>query len=160
MAEDPAGAFEGVFLRLYPRVLVLTGRILGSREDAEDAAAEGFARAYVNWGSVGAADHRDAWICRVAMNAAVDIARKRQRVGEMHAAPTAESVDLRLALAAALGALPVRQREAIVLRHLVGLPEREVAAALNISRNTVKRHLQRGRMSLRRSLGSVEEVLS
>jgi len=63
-------------------------------------------------------------------------------------------VVLRIALVQALRRLPRRQREAVALRYLVDLPDREVAAALGVSVGSVKVHLHRGLASLRSSLGS------
>ena len=53
---------------------------------------------------------------------------------------------------AALRRLPARQREAVVLRHCLGLQEDEVAEAMNISRGTVKSASSRGIASLARML--------
>ena len=129
-------------------------RILGSVPDAEDAAAEGLARALVDWPKVGSLPHRDAWILRVTINASIDIARRRRRETEEPATPassddSSDATILRMTLVPALLALPRRQREAIVLRHMAGFSEREVAATLGVSHNTAKKHLQRGMLRLR-----------
>lgn len=63
----------------------------------------------------------------------------------------------RLALVDALRALPRRQRDVVVLRHLSGLSEQEVAAALKIAQGTVKTHLRRGMAALRGRLADGEE---
>ena len=52
----------------------------------------------------------------------------------------------------ALLALSPKQREVVVLRYLVDLPEAEVAKAMRCSVGTVKTHASRGLASLRRSL--------
>lgn len=65
----------------------------------------------------------------------------------------AASVDL----AIGLRALPRRQREAVVLRHLSDLPEAAVAAAMGCSTGAVKQHTARGLAALRRALGENEE---
>jgi RNA polymerase sigma factor (sigma-70 family) len=53
---------------------------------------------------------------------------------------------------AALRRLPARQREAVVLRHCLALPEGEVAQAMNVSRGTVKSATHRGLAALARIL--------
>ncbi len=53
---------------------------------------------------------------------------------------------------AALRALPGRQREAVVLRHCLGLSEQEVARAMNVTRGTVKSASHRGITALARIL--------
>lgn len=45
--------------------------------------------------------------------------------------------------------LPPRQRETVALHYLADLSQRDIAAALDISVNSVKKHLQRGLASLR-----------
>jgi RNA polymerase sigma-70 factor (sigma-E family) len=58
----------------------------------------------------------------------------------------------RSAVVAALRDLPVRQREAIVLRYYADLSEAEIAAAMGISRGAVKSHTARGMAALRAAL--------
>jgi len=65
-----------------------------------------------------------------------------------------------LALAEALRTLPMHQRQAIVLHHLVDLPVEEVAAILGTRSGTIKSWLARGRRTLATRLGDPEEVLS
>jgi RNA polymerase sigma-70 factor (sigma-E family) len=68
-------------------------------------------------------------------------------------APSAEQGALarleHAAVLTALNALPVRQREAIVLRFYLDLSEEQVACAMNISRGAVKAHTARGKAALR-----------
>jgi len=49
--------------------------------------------------------------------------------------------------------VPAREREAIVLHHLHGLPVTEVAALLGAGENTTKTWLRRGRERLRKQWG-------
>ena len=53
---------------------------------------------------------------------------------------------------AALRTLPVRQREAIVLRFYADLSEAEIATAMGISRGAVKSHTTRGMSALRAAM--------
>jgi RNA polymerase sigma-70 factor (ECF subfamily) len=60
----------------------------------------------------------------------------------------------------ALGSLSTRQREALVLRYVVDLPLEEIAEAMSISPETVRKHLDRALSSLRSTLGpQAEEVI-
>jgi DNA-directed RNA polymerase specialized sigma24 family protein len=61
-------------------------------------------------------------------------------------------------LVQALGSLPVRQRQAIVLHYLADLPVAEIAQALAVPSGTVKSLLARGRRALAAKLGEPEEV--
>jgi RNA polymerase sigma factor (sigma-70 family) len=101
---------------------------------------------------------------RVAMNLAADRARKLRRqtraILRMGPPPEAPEVSVEtLARVEALGTLPVRQRQAIVLHYLVGLPVEEVAQTLRAPAGTVKSLLSRGRRALAARLGEAEEVL-
>ncbi len=67
---------------------------------------------------------------------------------------------VRLVLSAGLLNLAPRQRQAVALRYLGGLSDREVAQALGISLGSVKTHIHRGLNALRARLGaSLEEVV-
>jgi RNA polymerase sigma-70 factor (ECF subfamily) len=106
----------------------------------------------------------EAWVRRVAMNLAADRARKLRRqaraILKMGPPPAAAEVSVeRLALVEALRTLPVRQRQVIVLHHLVGLPVEKVAQTLRMPAGTVKSQLSRGRRALAARLGEAEEVL-
>lgn len=157
--------FEEWFRVTLPVVRRAVRSIVSSAVESDDVAAEAFARALVRWPRVRDLPHRDAWVIRVASNLAIDTVRTRsrrerilivQRAVEALPDSTEASAE-RLALVLALGRLPRRQREAIALRYLVGLPEAEVAAVLGISPNTVKTHLSRALSSLRDSLGPTWE---
>jgi RNA polymerase sigma-70 factor (ECF subfamily) len=47
-------------------------------------------------------------------------------------------------LAHAIAAMPEKMREAFILRRVHGLPQREIASQMNISENTVEKHISRG----------------
>jgi RNA polymerase sigma-70 factor, ECF subfamily len=65
-----------------------------------------------------------------------------------------------VALLEALRTLPMRQRQAIVLHHLVDLPIEEVARTLGTRPGAVKSLLARGRRALANRLSDPEEVLN
>jgi RNA polymerase sigma factor (sigma-70 family) len=128
--------------------------MLGDEALAEDVAAETFIRTLVRWAKVRDLPHRDAWILRVATNLCIDHLRRRRRdrrLLEQAAPPPHADLDpaLRLDLVRALAALPKRQREVVVLRHVAGLGEAEVADAMGVSINTVKTHGARALAQLR-----------
>lgn len=157
LARDES--FDEVFRRLFPRTVELSRRIVGDRTSAEDMAAEALARALERWHRVRDLDYLDAWVLRVAANLSISEARKRPP-------PIVPAVDnpgldpaSRLALVAALAKIPRRQREAICLRYLGGFTDQEAAQALGCATGTLKSHLHRGLVGLRRQLGeAIEEV--
>ena len=147
------GGFDDAFDTLFPQAARLAFRILGHRAAAEDVAAEALARALANWSRVASLPHRDAWVLRVAVNLAVDAARKKTPAQMLSSGLDAgEVATMRVALARALGSLPRRQRETIGLRFLTGLTDGEVAGILGISEGTVRTHVRRGLRSLRLQL--------
>jgi RNA polymerase sigma factor (sigma-70 family) len=159
---DDDERIEEFFSELFALAYRVGYRVLGDVTGAEDVAAETVARAVVHWPRLDHPIRRRAWVAKVAANLAVDVARARARRPVGAPATTedhSDSTSLRLALASALAGLSTRQREVVVLRYLADLPEAEVASALGVSLNTVKKHTARGIAALRRSLGpTLEEV--
>ena len=153
--------FDEAFDELFPRAVRLGTRLLGDRAAAEDVAAEALARTYARWSKVGRLPYRDGWVLKVTTNLAIDRLRRRPpEVSPAYGEAFEDAVDLRLALNAALLTLAPRQRQAITLRYLGGMSDREVAQALNISLGSVKTHIHRGLRGLRVRLGSgLEEVV-
>jgi RNA polymerase sigma factor (sigma-70 family) len=147
--------FEDWFRALYSSALGVARRLLSEPSEAEDAVAEAFARALVAWRRVRGLPYRDAWLLRVVANVAIDQVRRHRQAPAVDVAVEAEddAAVLRVALSAALRALPKRQREAIVLRYLAGLSTAEVASYLHISPESVKEHVARGVVKLRDRLG-------
>jgi RNA polymerase sigma factor (sigma-70 family) len=148
---ERAAEFEDCFPDLLRVALGAARRILGGGAVAEDVAAEALARLWLRWNRLGQADHRDAWLVRVATNLALDHVRRRTpTVADRDPAPdAADAVVVRHSVALALARLPRRQREVLALRHLHDLSVVETAEALGISVNSVKRHQQRGFAALR-----------
>jgi RNA polymerase sigma factor (sigma-70 family) len=146
--------YDEWFLSCFPRAVSAACRI-ACLADAEDAALDAFALAFLRWHRVGLLPWRDGWAVRVSFNNALATARRRPEA--LSTEPFYESqesdVVLRMALLDALRRLPRRQRETLALRYFLDLPERDVASTLKISVNSVKVHLRRGLDSLRTALG-------
>jgi RNA polymerase sigma-70 factor (ECF subfamily) len=129
----------------------VSSRIVRSREDAEDIAQEAVLRANQDWARIGG--YARPWIVRVATNLAIAQLRRdgRQYPLVIDDSEVDPHVELRLDLAEAVAALPVRQRQAVVLRYLADHDEATVARLLGCSRGSVKRHLHRAVQALRAS---------
>lgn len=135
--------------RLYDCLYALTG----NAAEAQDAVQEAYARAWQRWSTVGEYADPEAWVRTVARRIAVSRWRRaRSALRAYHRAgpppdlpgPNADVV----ALIGALAQLPMPQRTAVVLHHLVGLPVAEVAQETNVPVGTVKARLSRGRRAL------------
>jgi RNA polymerase sigma-70 factor (ECF subfamily) len=150
MADDGFAVF---YASSYRRLLGQLFAVTGDLAEAENVLQEAYARAFVRWSRVRGYDRPEAWVRRVAINLAAMAdrslrrrARALLRLGPPPVVPelSPELLDLRDALAA----LPLGQRQVIVLHHLVGLPVEEVARELRLATGTVKSRLARGRAAL------------
>ena len=158
-ANGDPGAARALTLRLTPRVLGFSARMLSDRSEAEDVAQEAMLRLWRMAPDWQQGEARVAtWLYRVASNLCLDrLRRSRPRgLGDM-AEPedTTPGVVARmieadrvLALDAALAALPDRQRQAVVLRHIEGLSNPEIAAVMDIGVEAVESLVARGKKGL------------
>ena len=128
---------------------------------AEEAVAEAFARAYASWPTVRGHASPAAWVVRVAINADISWWRRRRREttvvdGDLDGLAHAPSGAREEVLDAmeAVRRLPARQREVVVLRHLLDLDTATTAAVLGIAEGTVTAHLHRAHTTLRAGLAA------
>lgn len=160
VGEGDAGAVRQLVALKLPRLLALATRLLGDRVEAEDVAQETFTRAWrqaAQW-RPGAALF-DTWLHTVALNLCRDRLRhKRERASgtvpdQVDPSPTADGLldeeERSRAVAAAIAALPERQREAILLVHYQDLGNVAAAEVMEISVEALESLLARGRRTLR-----------
>lgn len=155
-------AFALLVRKYDRRALTTAWRILGNREDAFDATQEAFVRLFRFLDRID--DSRDvgAWIYRIVVNACYDLlkARKRtddlrvqvERIGPGEEPAVDEALDHRREgerVLAAIAQLPLKERTALVLRDLEGLPTAEVAKILQSSEVTVRSQICAARAKLR-----------
>ena len=152
-------SFDDRFAALAAVAYRVAYRLLGDRSDAEEIAQEALARAYVRWRKV--SDHDEPWVARVATNLAIGRWRKRKptivfedELGAPTPGPDALALE-RIGLIEAIARLPRRQREAITLRYLADLSEREVAEAMHTTVGSVKQHTYRALARLRVDLAPI-----
>jgi RNA polymerase sigma-70 factor (sigma-E family) len=161
MAHPPDDAgFAAWYEKEAPRLTTTVAAAVGDRDRAEEAVAEAFARAYARWRRVAAMASPEGWIVRVAVNHVRGRQRRtatEQRKAPMLATrpePAPGAVDEELW--AAVLELPERSRQAVVLRYVADLPEKEVARIMGVSRGTVATTLSRARASLQDRLTAEE----
>jgi RNA polymerase sigma factor (sigma-70 family) len=130
--------------------------VVGSPQLAEDQVAEAFARAWASWRKVRRHPAPRAWVVRTALNTGASWWRRRRRELPLAdhdlAAPGDLGDGLDASLLTAWGRLPPRQREVIALRIFLDLDTDTIASQLGIEAGTVRMHLSRGVMALRREL--------
>jgi RNA polymerase sigma-70 factor (ECF subfamily) len=160
-------AFEGVVRRYTPVLYSLAYRLLGAREEAEEAVQETFLRAFRALPRFRLGRRFHPWLYAIALNYLRTRYRRERRRAALRARPLEEALDVpgapqtgadpageveraaaeRLAQEALEG-LPSRYREVFVLRQIEGLAVREVAEILGLPEGTVKSFLHRGRALL------------
>lgn len=149
--------------RVTPRVLAYAARLLGGdRAEAEDVAQETMLRLWRVAPQWRQGETRvTTWAYRVATNLCIDRQRSRGRRRQValddapEVADGAVGAEARLqeagrmaALEAALADLPDRQRQAVVLRHLEGMTNPEIAAIMEIGVEAVESLTARGKRAL------------
>ncbi|MBA2299476.1 MAG: sigma-70 family RNA polymerase sigma factor [Chloroflexi bacterium] len=142
----------------------LSFAILADEADARDAAQDTFVTAWRQIGKLRDPERFDAWLQRVAVNAArmTHRARRRRGVREIPASrvtgvdglpATASPADADAAtLDLAMRRLPVEQRTILVLHHLEGHPVAVLAEILEIPLGTVKSRLHAARQALQAAI--------
>jgi RNA polymerase sigma factor (sigma-70 family) len=144
--------FEGFFMSSFAKVRAAAARIIGPSL-AEDLAVEAFARAFARWGRVSKLESPEAWVVRVATNAALDeVRRKKAFLPVIVARDAPADIVEREDVVSAIRSLTRRQQEVVVLRYIVDLSEAEVGRVLHMSTGSVKTHLHRAILRLRDQL--------
>jgi len=171
-AGGDAAAARALTARLTPRVMAHAYRLLGDRAEAEDVAQEAMLRLWKIAAEWRPGEARvTTWLYRVVANLATDRLRRRKRMGPaLDQVPEpaderpgpAEALQARARAAAvqmALDALPERQRQAVVLRHIEGLGNPEIAAIMEIGIEAAESLTARGKRALRAALAGRREEL-
>jgi RNA polymerase sigma-70 factor (sigma-E family) len=169
-AADHDAEFAAFMLTASPPLARLAWLLCGDEHRAEELVQQALVRTYLAWPR---ARDRDplAYARRVLSNQRIDTWRLRRREVLMSPAALPETARAggddqhasRDLLVRALGTLTPRQRRVVVLRHMVGLSEAEVAADLGVSLGTVKSTSSRALRTLRGVLADradVQDVLT
>jgi len=155
--------FERMVHEHKDRVFAASLAMTGNRHDAEEVAQDTFFRAYRALMTYPAERVRElkekAWLHRIAVNVVRNrVRRVRPRLVELngsepdHSPGTEAQAIERMQideLATRVAELPIRFREAVVLRHVRELSYAEVAEALGQPVGTVKANVHRGLKLLR-----------
>jgi len=152
--------FDRLYRMTYQRIFATLVLILRNPASAEDATQEAYLRAFAAWSRWKQDAPAEAWIYRIALNVAFTH-RRRERLHEIGEVlrrlgrpklPDPSELD-RTDLKRELRALPPKQAAAIVLRHLHGFSNREIAGALAVPERTVASRLAAAKNRLRSRLG-------
>jgi RNA polymerase sigma-70 factor (ECF subfamily) len=161
-ARDGDAAAYAALIRRHQDVAFRTAMLItGHAQDAEEAAQDGFLKAWRALGRFRDGEPLRPWLLTIVANEARNRRRsagRRERLALRAAAaevpPGPEEPRLGTGeLAAALGRLRHDDRVVIGCRYLLSLSEAETAAALGVARGTVKSRLSRALERLRAEVG-------
>ena len=177
MVREPAGFREFVTQR-SPALLLTAWMLTGDAHTAEDLLQTALARAWPHWSRIHD-QHPEAYVRRVMVRTNAswwsrrwrgerpteDLAGAAAGAGDRDVRPARPETDDpqrgipdRLDLARALRALPVRQRQCVVLRHFEDLSVADTARAMGCSEGTVKSQTAKALASLRTAVEREENV--
>ena len=158
-------AYARLVDRHFDRCARIALRIVGNREDAEEALQDAFFRAYTALGDYEERERFSAWLTRIVVNQCRTVlARTRRReavfldldAAELSfAAVGTEAQDSWADLERALAQLPAPQREALVLRYADDLTYEEMARITGAGESALKMRVQRAFARLRALLSEV-----
>ncbi|PYQ23470.1 MAG: RNA polymerase subunit sigma-24 [Acidobacteria bacterium] len=167
--QGDSSAFDALVRRWDRKVQGAIYRLVGPSEDVRDLSQETLLKAYRGLRTFKKEARFSSWLYQIALNVCRD--RMRRGRGRSYvsfdeltdggespgeagrsALELIESRDLSRQVAAAVAALPVEQREVIVLKEYQGLTFVEIAEALDVPLSTVKTRLYRGLGQLRQQL--------
>lgn len=163
-------AFDLIVDRFERRVFAVALSICRHHEDARDVAQDVFLTALRSLSGFRGDAQLGTWFHRVAVNASLDLVRRRRRrdaagLEELEEQPSEDPGPEGEAIASvrarevhrALGRLGEEHRIVITLHDLQGLDYAQVAETLAVPVGTVKSRLHRARLQLARELGHLRE---
>src|SRR5574341_1699273 len=154
-------AFATLVERYQRRAFAVALRMLGRRQDAEDAVQQTFLRLYEGRAAYDSRWRLSTWFYRILINTCVDELRRRRPqvplenwddAADDSPHRSVETAERDRLLQEALRTVPVEARIVLTLYYGDGLGYREIGTIRGISVNTVKTHLRRGRLALRKAL--------
>jgi len=160
-------AFGLIIRRYEPGLLRFATRMLGSRDAAADAVAEGLVRAYRHLASCRDPNRLRTWLYRIVSNRCKsELARQPTGSISLDDAPplpdpgsvetTLERAEQLAMVERALAKLSSDKREAFVLKHVEGMSYEEMAAATGERIPTLKMRVHRAREALLKALEETE----
>jgi RNA polymerase sigma-70 factor (ECF subfamily) len=166
LARGDARAFDAIYAEHRPRVYSFLVRLSGRRDVAEDLLQETFLRLATRAGSLRPDTRIGAWLYTVARNLFLDDRRSRvvdrDKLTELRAVGREEggvspfealaATEAERALEHALAALPLAQREVLLLVAVEKMSPAEVATMLGATAETVRQRLSRARAMLAEAL--------
>lgn len=176
--EGDSEAFRSLVERHSRYVFNVAYRLTTSASDAEDVVQTTFLRAYQQLSRFEARADFRTWLHRIAVNCSIDLIRSRRHRevghdpqdleyesaagGDHKTAPGPDrlllSSEIRDRVSEGLAQLSASERLAFTLRHVEGLPIRDVAAAMGLKTEAAKNSIFRAVRKMRTALEPFVEV--
>jgi RNA polymerase sigma-70 factor (sigma-E family) len=157
-AWDASEVVTEIYRDHYNQLVRLAVMLVHDVQTAEEVVQDAFEAMHLAWRRLRESEKALSYLRQATVNKSRSVLRHR-KVVEMHApkpAPDEQSAEHaaltlieRSAVASALRTLPVRQREAVVLRYYGDFSEADIAKAMGISRGAVKSHTARAMAALK-----------
>ena len=156
-------AFREIYQKASGYVYTLAYRVVNTKHDAEEVTQDVFLKIHRSLGSFRFESSFKTWLYRIAVNTALNHAKKRSRVTtheveevfedpatvtQPDAGKRLEAGETEQRLKVLLDQLNPDQRACIVLREIEGLNYQGIANSLGININTVRSRLKRARETL------------
>jgi len=159
-----SAAWEEIVQRYHRRIYNVCYRFAGDAENAQDLTQEAFIKALQRQDQLKDIEKAAHWLSRIASNTAIDFLRRNGKVNfceiDTLIEPLSEPSDSpeqgvlrnehRTYLEQGLTVLTERERTALLLRDVEGLPADEVAQQMNCSKATVRSHIANARIKFRK----------
>lgn len=170
IAPDVAAQVARLFFEEAENVSKAARRAASDQREAEDLVQEAFQAAAMNWDRIAtySPDKRRAWLCRVAINKAIDCYRlgRRAQLGAdpnmPEVAPSAEETALtrieKDRCWQAIKEMPLKQRTVAYLRWHEEWTAKEIAENLGIAASTVRVHLRNALIAAKAAVGDEATV--
>ena len=154
--EGDIGAFEWIYER-YGQVLLHTAnRMLGQKQDAEDAVQTTFIKLYRGIGKFRHDAKFSTYLFRILMNVCYDMIKKSAKMKtqdiETVEPSISQSTPLKMELEEAMTRLPAQQKACFVLFAVEGIPQLEIGEMLGLSLGGVKSNIHHAKNKLKQML--------
>lgn len=147
------GAYRLLYERYEKPLLRTAYRLVGRRQEAEDAVQETFLKLYRGLGGFRSGSRFSTYLFRILINTCTDIKRTGRRVvfddGEIERLPAPESAGIDPGLIRAIDRLPARMKSCFLLNAVEEFTLQEVADMLQVNIGSVKASVHRARKKLR-----------
>jgi RNA polymerase sigma-70 factor (ECF subfamily) len=161
-------AFETIVMRYKGLVAKVAIPMVGNKYDADDIGQETFIRFYKSMKQFKGDSQLGTYLARIAINLSLNEIKKRSnhrmlstndaKNSEIPLTNTEKSIDNTELVNNALGALDVKYRSIIILRHIQGFSTKETANILELPLGTVLSRLSRGQEKLKKIITKLEKI--